>query len=155
MGRRLATARTLTNTGSRIGVDCHGRQCSGSAATWPAGESWLGCLRAHRTASEFHEHGIRELDDGSPPPVSTVRRVCWDAKVFPVVLGAEGEVLDVGRTVPSVNRAQRRTPELMHHTVIHPECNVQFSDCDIHHVVRWRLRARPLASCRATTGGGR
>jgi hypothetical protein len=100
----------------------------------------IGVFIDHETAlNGLHEHGICELDDGTPLPVSTVRRMCCDAKIFPVVLGANGEVLDVGRTVRGVNRAQRRALKAMHRTCIHPECTVAFSDCEIHHVVWWRL----------------
>ena len=97
----------------------------------------------HETAvNGLHVHGICELDDGTPLPVSTVRRMCCDAKIFPVVLDGDGEVLDVGRTRRRVNRAQRRTLKSMHRTCIHPDRTVQFSDCEIHHVLWWRLLRR-------------
>lgn len=103
----------------------------------------IGVLIDHETAvNSLHEHGICELDDGTPLPVSTVRRMCCDAKIFPAVLGADGEVLDVGRTVRSVNRAQRRALKAMHRTCIHPDCTVAFNDCEIHHVIWWRLLGR-------------
>ena len=54
----------------------------------------------------LHAHSICELDNGTPIPVSTVRRLCCDAKVFPVVLGADGEVLDVGQAARTATPAQ-------------------------------------------------
>jgi hypothetical protein len=85
----------------------------------------------------FHDHSICETDDGVPLPVSTVRRMCCEAEIIPVVLGSNGEALDVGRTQRTANRAQRRALRAMHRTCAHPDCTVGFSACRIHHVRWW------------------
>ena len=85
----------------------------------------------------MHDNGICETEDGVPLPVSTVRRLCCEAKIVPAVLGADGEVLDVGRTERTANRAQRRGLRAMHRTCAHPDCTVGFSACRIHHVRWW------------------
>ena len=85
----------------------------------------------------MHDNGICETEDGVPLPVSTVRRLCCEAEIVPVVLGADGEVLDVGRTERTANRAQRRALRAMHRTCAHPDCTVGFSACRIHHVKWW------------------
>ena len=85
----------------------------------------------------MHEGGICETQDGVPLPVSTVRRMCCDAEIVPAVLGGNGEVLDVGRTERTANRAQRRALRAMHRTCAHPDCTVGFSACRIHHVRWW------------------
>ena len=85
----------------------------------------------------FHDHSVCETVDGIPVPVSTVRRMCCDADVFPVVLGTDGEVLDVGRTERTANRAQRRAIRAMHRTCAHPDCAVSVAACRIHHVKWW------------------
>jgi hypothetical protein len=89
----------------------------------------------------WHDHSLCETEDGVPLPVDTVRRMCCDAEILPVVLGGEGEVLDVGRSRRTVNRAQRRALRSMHRTCAHPDCTVPFSACPIHHV-RWWFRDR-------------
>ena len=70
-------------------------------------------------------------------PVSTVRRLCCDAEILPVVLNGDGQALDVGRSARTANRAQRRALRAMHRTCAHPECTVTFEACRIHHVTPW------------------
>ncbi len=85
----------------------------------------------------MHEHSVCELEDGCTLPVSTVRRLCCDAEIVPVVLGGDGEVLDVGRSRRTPNRAQRRALRAMHRTCIHPGCTVPFAHTKAHHVRFW------------------
>ena len=85
----------------------------------------------------LHANSVCETVDGVPLPVSTVRRMCCDADIVPVVLGSNGEVLDVGRTERTANRAQRRALRAMHRTCAHPDCTVGFSACRVHHVKWW------------------
>jgi hypothetical protein len=87
--------------------------------------------------SGWHAHSICETDDGVALPVETVRRMCCDAEILPIVLGGAGEVLDVGRARRTATRAQRRALRAMHRTCAHPDCTVVFSACDIHHVAWW------------------
>ena len=87
--------------------------------------------------SGFHALGLCETETGAPLPVSTVRRLCCDADIIPIVLGAGGEVLDVGRAVRTASRAQRRALRALHRTCAHPACTVPFDACRIHHVRWW------------------
>jgi hypothetical protein len=81
--------------------------------------------------------GICETDNGIPLPVATVRRLCCDAEILPAVLGADGEILDAGRSARTANRAQRRALRAMHRGCAHPDCTVGFDACRIHHVRWW------------------
>ena len=65
--------------------------------------------------------GICETDNGIPLPVATVRRLCCDAEILPAVLGADGEILDAGRSARTANRAQRRALRAMHRGCAHPD----------------------------------
>jgi hypothetical protein len=85
----------------------------------------------------LHEHGICETENGVPLPVSTLRRLCCDAEIIPVVLGADGVPLDMGRSVRTATRRQRRALRSMYRTCGHPDCTVGFSDCKAHHVKWW------------------
>lgn len=83
------------------------------------------------------DHGICETEDGEPLPVATARRLCCDAEIIPQVLGGNGEVLDEGRSRRTASRSQRRALRAMHRGCAHPDCNVGFSSCRIHHVRWW------------------
>jgi len=85
----------------------------------------------------LHQRSICETDNGIPLPISTVRRLCCDAEILPVVLGGKGEALDVGRSARTATRAQRRAQRTMHRTCAHPDCTVTFDACRIHHVTPW------------------
>jgi hypothetical protein len=85
----------------------------------------------------LHDASVCETEDGVPLPVSTVRRLCCDAEIIPAVLGASGELLELGRAARTVNRAQRRALRAMHRTCGHHDCTVPFSACRIHHVRFW------------------
>ena len=90
----------------------------------------------------LHAAAICEADDATPVPVSTVRRLCCDAEILPVVLDGRGEALDVGMARRTASRPQRRALRAMHRTCAHPDCTVTFEACRIHHVVPW-LRLGP------------
>ncbi len=87
--------------------------------------------------SGLHEHSICETDHGTPLPVSTVRRLCCEAEILPVVLSGDGRALDVGRASRTATRDQRRALRAMHRSCIHPDCTVTFEACRIHHVTPW------------------
>jgi hypothetical protein len=89
-------------------------------------------------SSGAHAHGICETSDGTPLPVDTVRRLCCQAEVLPIVLNGTGQVLDQGRSARTVNRKQRRALRAIHRTCGHPTCQVRFDQCAIHHVIWWR-----------------
>ena len=84
-----------------------------------------------------HEASTCETSDGQQLPVETVRRLCCEADVVPIVLGGTGEVLDVGRQCRVATRAQRRALRAMHRTCAHPQCTMPFDACRIHHVTYW------------------
>lgn len=82
----------------------------------------------------LHDHAVCETSGGAHLPVETIRRLCCDGDILPVVLGSLGEVLDVGRSERLATRAQRRA---MYRSCAHPDCHVTFDHCRIHHVVPW------------------
>jgi hypothetical protein len=91
----------------------------------------------------LHEHSVCETEDGIPVPVSTVRRLCCDAEIIPVVLGTDGVPLDMGRSIRTANRHQRRALRTMYRTCAHPDCTVAFSRCTAHHVRWWWKHTGP------------
>jgi hypothetical protein len=90
-------------------------------------------LRNHATAAGI----VCELDDGTPLPPATVRRLCCDADIIPLVLGGDGVPLDVGRACRLATCDQRRALAAMYARCGHPDCHVAFQHCRIHHVTDW------------------
>lgn len=101
----------------------------------------LGQLTAHRTADHGHtDHGAGQLSEaafsGTVSP-TTVRTLACDAQIIPAVLGAAGEVLDLGRS-------QRLFPPRLRRAVIArdggcsaPGCSMPAPWCQVHHVNAW------------------
>lgn len=80
---------------------------------------------------------VCEADDGTPLPITTVRRLCCDAHIIPIVLGSDGAVLDQGRRVRTATAVQRTAIAAMHRSCAFPGCTVSVTDCRIHHVRWW------------------
>jgi hypothetical protein len=80
---------------------------------------------------------VCELDDGTPLPPATVRRLCCDADLVPVGLGGDGAVLDVGRARRLATCDQRRALAAMYSRCGLPGCHVAVGHCRIHHVTDW------------------
>jgi hypothetical protein len=75
-------------------------------------------------------------------PVSTVRQLACEAELIPLVLDGDGRALDVGRGSRLATEAQRQALRAMHTSCIHPDCDVPFDECRIHHVVPWEQGGR-------------
>ena len=90
----------------------------------------------------LHERSVCETSIGEAVPVPTIRRLCCDADILPVVLDGDGVALDVGRAKRVATREQRRALRAMYRTCAHPGCTVGFDDCDIHHVNPWTPTGR-------------
>jgi hypothetical protein len=81
--------------------------------------------------------GTAFLDDGHPVSPATVRRLLCDATVIPAVLGGAGEVLDLGRSARTFNRATRRAITLRDKGCAWPGCDRPPAWTDCHHVAWW------------------
>lgn len=84
-----------------------------------------------------HERTVCETDDGTPLPVETVRNLCCDADIVPIIIDGKGQALAVGRTQRVATPAQRAALRAMHRTCGGANCTVPFDDCYIHHIVPW------------------
>ncbi len=81
--------------------------------------------------------GVATTPDGSTLPASAVRRLACDAKIIPMVLGADSLPLDIGRTSRTVPPQIRIA---LNHRDKHcqaPGCDRPASWCDAHHVIHW------------------
>jgi Domain of unknown function (DUF222) len=85
----------------------------------------------------LHEASVCELDDGTPLPVETLRRLACDAHIIPIVLNGAGVPLDVGRSRRLATDDQRRALRAMYRTCGIGDCDVPFDRCEIHHLAEW------------------
>ena len=86
------------------------------------------------------EHAHSVIDCGVPIeiPVETLRRWACIAEITPIIVGADGVSLYLGRDSRTANRAQRRALRAMYRCCAIPGCSVAFDNCQIHHV--WWFR---------------
>ncbi len=86
---------------------------------------------------DLHEHSICEYVDGTPLPAATARRLACDADIYPVVLGADSVVLEMGRSRRLATPDQRRALRSMYRSCGVGDCEVPFDRCEIHHLDNW------------------
>lgn len=77
------------------------------------------------------------LDSGALVAAGTLRRLCCDADLMPVVLGGRSEILDVGTVSRLVTPPIRRALALRDTGCAFPGCDAPESLCDAHHVEPW------------------
>ena len=77
--------------------------------------------------------------DGIDEPISasTARRLAADAAIIPIVLGAQSEPLDVGRSSRLFTEAQRRALAVRDAGCIWPGCDAPPGWCEVAHVTAW------------------
>ncbi|WP_353951980.1 DUF222 domain-containing protein [Knoellia sp. S7-12] len=66
-----------------------------------------------------------------------VRQMACDADIIPVVFGADGEILDVGRAVRLFTEGQRRALWHRDKTCTYPGCDVPAGWAKAHHLIHW------------------
>lgn len=81
--------------------------------------------------------GSASLAFGGPINADVARRIACDAQLIPVVLGARGESLDIGRASHTVPVAIRRAVIVRDVGCAFPGCPVPGRWCDIHHIRHW------------------
>ena len=86
-----------------------------------------------------HDDSVCETDQGVPLPPETVRRLCCNGRITPIIVGADGVPLNLGRTQRLANRAQRRALRAMYRTCAFSGCDVPFGQCEVHHIRPFEL----------------
>lgn len=82
-------------------------------------------------------HGAGVTMTGQVLAPSVVRRMACDAGIIPVVLGGDGEVLEMGRSERLFTLGQRRVLWLRDGGCTYPGCTMPPQWCDAHHVDWW------------------
>ena len=78
-----------------------------------------------------------ETSTGAQLSASVVRRIACDAEIVPAVLGAESQVLDVGRARRLVTAAIWSALLVRDRHCAFPGCTRLPLACDAHHIVHW------------------
>ncbi len=81
--------------------------------------------------------GICTTIDGVPLPVETVRKLLVDAKIYPVVLGGNGEILDFGRGRRFFTNAQKKAAAVRDLSCQFADCDSPIRYADYHHCIPW------------------
>jgi hypothetical protein len=98
----------------------------------------ISVLVDHRTLTEgLHEAGVCISDWGEPLAAATVRRLACEADIVAVVLGAPGEVLDVGQSRRHPSAAQRAAVVARDRHCVFPGCDTPAPWCHTHHIIHW------------------
>ena len=84
-----------------------------------------------------NELGTGTMIGGEPLSASAVRRLACDAQIIPVVLGANSEVLDLGRTRRLFSPAQRKALRLRDQECRAEHCSIPATWCEAHHRKPW------------------
>ena len=77
------------------------------------------------------------MDAGTHLAPETVRRLCCDGSVIPIVLGGKGEVVDWGLEKRYFSDAQTKRLWLRDCGCTYPGCDAPPQWTDAHHLVHW------------------
>jgi hypothetical protein len=84
-----------------------------------------------------HELGVGQLDTGEALSPQQVRRLACDARILPVVLGGQGQILDVGQQRRLFTGPLRRALVARDGGCAFPGCDRPPQWCDGHHIRHW------------------
>jgi 5-methylcytosine-specific restriction protein A len=77
------------------------------------------------------------LDFGGTLSPESLRMLCCDAAVVPIVMDGAGQPLDVGRATRTIPDGLRRAVAARDRGCAHPGCDRPPSWCECHHIVPW------------------
>ncbi len=86
----------------------------------------------------LHDHSVIDCGLGFELPVETIRRMACCADITPIIVGADGVHINVGRTTRLANREQRRALRAMYRGCAVPGCCVAWDYVVIHHLQYFR-----------------
>jgi hypothetical protein len=98
--------------------------------------------RPQLTITASYDAVRRELsggvtDMGDPVSASAVRQMACDARILPIMLGGDSQILDAGRSRRLVSGPLRRALTVRDVGCGFPACDRPARWCDAHHIVSW------------------
>ncbi len=143
VAKRIKAGADRTVDRSQLAADALGDLVTGGHQAIRPAEAEI---RIHIDAATLlgatHSDGVCEYDDGIPLPPPTVRRLVCNGRIVPIVVDANGVVLDAGREQRLANRHQRRALRAMYSTCAFHGCDVPFNQCEVHHIHPFELGGR-------------
>ena len=115
-----------------------------SRGTSQRGEPQVVVHLDHRSLVEgiLRRDSVCHLDDGTPIPAETARRIACDAAIIPVVLGGPTRPLDVGRASRLATPAQRVALRARSTTCEFAGCTIPAAWAKAHHLRWWEHGGR-------------
>jgi hypothetical protein len=84
-----------------------------------------------------NEGGTGSLLFTGPVTAGSIRKIACDADIVPVVLGGEGQVLDVGRASRVFPPHIRKAITARDQGCAFPQCTIPAPWCEAHHITYW------------------
>ncbi|MHA7188854.1 HNH endonuclease signature motif containing protein [Arthrobacter sp. MDT2-16] len=125
----IGSVNSSVSAGSTASADNAGRT-SGRAGAWPGAAAWSGSgagIRSRPGRAVFAEQ----------MSTRSIRRLACDAYIIPLVLGGDGQVLDLGRANRLFPPHLRRALVARDIGCAFPDCTVPASWCEAHHITPW------------------
>nr|WP_284751399.1 HNH endonuclease signature motif containing protein [Arthrobacter sp. efr-133-R2A-120] len=83
------------------------------------------------------QRGTGSFTFTGPVPAATLRKIACDADIIPVVLGGEGQVLDIGRSSRIFPTHIRKAITARDKGCAFPSCTMPAPWCEAHHITYW------------------
>jgi hypothetical protein len=85
----------------------------------------------------MEQQGTADVEGMGAMDAASARRIACDSTVMRAVLGANSEVLDIGRTTRTIPNAIRKALIIRDKGCAFPGCDRRPRQCHAHHVVSW------------------
>ncbi len=92
---------------------------------------------ACQAAAPTLNQGTGSLMFTGPITASTIRKLACDADIIPVVLGGDGQVLDIGRASRVFPPHIRKALTARDQGCAFPQCTIPAPWCEAHHIDYW------------------
>ncbi|MET4096747.1 DUF222 domain-containing protein [Arthrobacter sp. UYCu712] len=99
----------------------------------PAGTATSGIRQSPRRPGT----GTGSLLFTGPVTAATIRKIACDADIIPVLLGGDGQVLDIGRASRVFPPHIRKALTARDHGCAFPGCTIPAPWCEAHHITYW------------------
>ncbi|MGY4721603.1 DUF222 domain-containing protein [Naumannella huperziae] len=109
-----------------------------AAAHGPVPSTAPGCPAEHPASAAAGRASGESLRTGARVSLASMRRLACDAGLLPVVLGGDGQPLDVGREHRLVTAPIRAALTVRDRGCVLPGCDRPPERCEAHHIVPWQ-----------------
>ncbi|WP_442543135.1 DUF222 domain-containing protein [Arthrobacter sp. KN11-1C] len=100
-------------------------------------DAWLPHRQPTLIGQAPPRHGMGSFTFTGPVAAATLRKIACDADIIPVVLGGEGQVLDVGRSSRIFPAHIRKAITARDKGCAFPSCTMPAPWCEAHHITYW------------------